>query len=395
MLEQYSTYLDVIAKINAPEPNTKLKCVIDNIGVNEILSKYVTHTSQFFSSARLRKPIKCMVNDTLDLNQENLSHLLEIANKSSFGKGSQTVFDETVRKAKEITADKLTITGLDFTDIERVLIHNFDIQHQLTFQLHKLNLYEVGSFFDSHVDTLYDKNHIATLLIGLNFEYEGGELQIKCGDYAQHTHIIRPKEWCCFFTDCEHIVQPILSGTRVTLQYNVYIDPTKLSHLANNKYESNPRFIETHSFYKEQRLVVNPDVFSELLQYLNTNLNNKTIGIVLRHKYHRLTTPTGLKGFDKQLWNFLGNTQNFKLQLDVAIINSSAEYNNDYKNEHTNNYYNYTLTCELLGNNDMNADVYITNSANYITIKDEQYHGNEHCEGDNVYSNIVMLISNK
>lgn len=390
MLEQYNTYLEVISKVNNHKPNTKLNCIIDNVGVNEILSKYVTHTSQFFSSARLRSPVKCMVGE-LVVNQENLNQLLEISNKSSFGKGSETIFDETIRKAKEIAGDKLNVTGINFNEIERALMYNFDIQHQLIFELHKLNIYEVGSFFESHVDTLYDKNHIATLLIGLDFKYEGGELQVKCGDYAQTNHATKPNEWCCFFTDCEHKVQPITSGTRVTLQYNIYLDPTKLSHLAKSKYETNPRFIENYNLYGEQRLVINPDVFLELEQYLLGNLSGKTIGLVLRHKYHRLTTPVMLKGFDKQLWNFLESTQNFNLQLDVAIINSSAEYDDDKKNGD----YKYTLTCELLGNADVTADIYITHSVNYITIKDEQYHGNEHCEGDNVYSNIVISISNK
>jgi len=323
-----------------------------------------------------------------------LSRLLEIATKSHFGKGSETVYDENIRKAKEITKDKLVVKGIDFNLIERSIIYDFDIKHQLKFELHKLNFYEPTSFFSPHVDTLHGPNHIATLLIGLDFEYEEGELIIKCGDYDKISVKIEKNEGYCFFTDCEHEVLPVASGIRVTLQYNVYYDPTKLSHLARtNTTDDNMelKFIENRSLYKEQRIVINNEIFQELFNFLLLESVKKSIGIVLRHKYHMLTVPNGLKGFDKQLWKFLENTNMFNLDLACILISNVAEYS---KNKYDYNY-EYSLMCKIMGNDDINADVYITNSTNYYTITDNQYHGNEHSTGENIYSNIVMLISLK
>lgn len=390
MLEEYNKYIDLITKINSPDKiNNSIKCIVGNVGLNKILSTHLTTTSEFFSDIYIGKKIKCFVkngDNLINVNNENLLQILELANKSHFGKGSETVYDENVRKAKEITKDKLIVSGIDFDEIAESLAHELDIKHQLMFELHKLNIYETESFFDFHVDTLYDKNHIATMLICLDFEYEGGELEVKCDDYAKKTCKLKPFNGCCFFTDCEHRVLPVTSGTRVTLQYNIYTNPKKHSHMKRSKYDESLHFSDLYLNYKEKRIISNPQLFNDLMQYLETNLNAKSIGIVLRHKYHKLTSSENLKGFDKKIWNFLNGTQKFNLNLEVAIIKHHAENDYDYKNK---------LTCEILGKSNIVADIYITNSTNYVTIKDEQYQGNEHCSGTNVYSNIVIMINAK
>lgn len=384
MLEEYNTYLKIHEQIHSNKNYDEINFISDKVGLNKLVSKCVIQSSDIVTTGTIFK-INVSVQDEscnlISVVPNNLKQLLEIAEKSLFGRGSETVFDESVRKAKEIKKDKLVVHDNNFlSHIAFQIRRDFKIANNLRFELHKLNFYETGSFFNQHMDTMYGKDHIATLLIVLPFSFKGGNLKLQFEDCACDNLKLKGNSWCCFFTDCLHQVETITDGTRVTLQYNVYVDQSIGESICDNSFEYDviQTLIEQNDHY-----VINPNVFPKITSYLTNKLKEKTIGIVLKHKYHMLTSFDNLKGFDRKFYEYLKSTQLFDMKIDVVSIISSLE---DGKNVSV-------ISGRLISPNDNVTDIYITNSSNYFEIENNQHTGNESQAGDNIYTNLVLLIS--
>ncbi|WP_462323110.1 2OG-Fe(II) oxygenase, partial [Halochromatium sp.] len=92
-------------------------------------------------------------------------------------------------------------------------------------ELYKLLIYDAGSFFVSHRDTEKSPGMFATLVMVLPSTYTGGELIIRHKDQEVRLDLRRdePSEvaFAAFYADCRHEVQPIVSGHRLALVYNL------------------------------------------------------------------------------------------------------------------------------------------------------------------------------
>jgi DnaJ family protein A protein 2 len=83
-----------------------------------------------------------------------------------------------------------------------------------------MHIYEVGGHFEKHKDTIHAPNHYATLVMGLNSEYTGGELVLEANG---KDHILDVKNgYAIFLTDMNHQVKEVTSGTRIVLQFDLY-----------------------------------------------------------------------------------------------------------------------------------------------------------------------------
>jgi hypothetical protein len=112
-----------------------------------------------------------------DLNKKvvNVNLIRELGQVAPFGLGPETVVDETVRKAIEIPADRITIELDNFDAITRALKEIAPKCKKLVPKLYKLHMYEEGGMLKAHRDTMHAPNHYATLTIGLATEYTGGD----------------------------------------------------------------------------------------------------------------------------------------------------------------------------------------------------------------------------
>ncbi len=115
--------------------------------------------------------------DAGTLASPNVDVLLEYARGSSFGRGSATVYDENVRRGKELTAEqlelgevegpngeKMGLNSLIRSDILSTLSKDF-LRGEVEVKFYKLAIYEPGGHFQVHRDTVHDSDHKATLLI--------------------------------------------------------------------------------------------------------------------------------------------------------------------------------------------------------------------------------------
>ncbi|KAH9808831.1 hypothetical protein Tdes44962_MAKER06250 [Teratosphaeria destructans] len=104
-------------------------------------------------------------------------------------------------------------------------------------ELYKLNVYSGPSGkFKAHVDTPRSETQIGSLVVCLPVAFEGGALAVRhqgreivhdwsAGQGGDPELEAKPPclQWAAFYSDCEHEVMPVTSGSRITLTYNLYL----------------------------------------------------------------------------------------------------------------------------------------------------------------------------
>ncbi|KAI8612013.1 hypothetical protein BC830DRAFT_1049391, partial [Chytriomyces sp. MP71] len=177
-----------------------------------------------------------------DSNQ--LETLLKSCTPASFGFKSETVFDDSYRKALKLDAARISSTfdinnaGI-LDQIKRTLLsRSTDFVRA---ELHKLNVYGPGGFFKAHVDTPLSSEMFGSLVICLPVAFAGGKLTIAKGK-APSSDSVDSKDliwgssvvddigsawiqWAAFFSDCPHEISPVTSGHRITITYNLFRKP--------------------------------------------------------------------------------------------------------------------------------------------------------------------------
>ncbi|KAI4284767.1 MAG: hypothetical protein L6R38_001167 [Xanthoria sp. 2 TBL-2021] len=108
--------------------------------------------------------------------------IIEVCHKAPFGKGSETIIDENVRKTWELNPDQFGLLDPTWPTIVARLLNTIskelgcDRDVPVRANLYKLLLYEEGTHFRPHKDTEKEPAMFATLVICLPSEYEGGDV---------------------------------------------------------------------------------------------------------------------------------------------------------------------------------------------------------------------------
>jgi predicted 2-oxoglutarate/Fe(II)-dependent dioxygenase YbiX len=151
----------------------------------------------------------------------NVAELVTAATPSPFGRGTETVLDTEVRDSLEISADKLDPACLqEISDGIRNRVKTLCPNTPIQLEPYKLVIYQTGGHFDQHRDTVRGEGHIGTVVVILNSEYTGGELEITHGGRTEV--VTGPYNWVAMYGDCLHKINPVKSGTRVSLIYDIY-----------------------------------------------------------------------------------------------------------------------------------------------------------------------------
>ncbi|MDR3695316.1 hypothetical protein [Mucilaginibacter sp.] len=171
------------------------------------------------------------------VNPLQIREMIKTAHKAPFGKGSETVLDTAVRSAWEIDAGEITFSNSDWdkfiAGIVKSIKPGLGIEgHHVSANLYKLLIYESGDFFLTHKDSEKEKGMFGTLIVGLPAKHTGGELIVKFDGKTETIDFSGPSNqykipFAAFYADCEHEIQPITSGYRVCLIYNLIQDKGK------------------------------------------------------------------------------------------------------------------------------------------------------------------------
>jgi hypothetical protein len=99
------------------------------------------------------------------------------------------------------------------------------------------------------MDSTHSNEHHATLLVALNTSWEGGDLVFRRNGIETYVDL-RPRTptpspgsielQAVFFTDTEHCVEPVKSGTRIVLQFDVKLEEEEPEDTGNRPWGWTP-----------------------------------------------------------------------------------------------------------------------------------------------------------
>lgn len=169
------------------------------------------------------------------VSDETVKQLAAVATKSPFGKGSDTLVDESVRKSWQIEPAQVSFGNPAFHEaiqtLAKTAAKGLGVPEKVSVEaiLYKVLLYESGGFFKKHRDTEKEDGMFATLVVQLPSVYTGGNLKVSHGEDMSKTYAMGTDDgtapYCCHFVahyaDCEHEVEAVQSGYRLALVYSL------------------------------------------------------------------------------------------------------------------------------------------------------------------------------
>ena len=216
------------------------------------------------------------------------------------------IVDTSVRNVWQISSENFEITNPEWEislrkSIDKAVKKQLGLHEcNITFKPYKLLIYEKGSFFKLHRDTEKIPNMFATMVINLPSEHEGGELIVSHGNQSKSYSFSNNdgfhSEFVAFYSDCYHEIQPITSGYRVCLIFNLAIENRKKQPLLS------------------QQLKLVDDVGDYLSQWSKEKNSTPILTYLLEHNYS-----------EKHI--LMGNLKNGDFAKATALL-SAAEKNN-------------------------------------------------------------------
>jgi hypothetical protein len=298
------------------------------------------------------------VKQSLEQKQLPIDALLKVASPAPFGRDGEAVFDPEIRKAFEIPRSRLPSDLLEALALSSRW--NFKKMEEAmkpegknwACQLYKIHMYGPGGKFKDHVDTLHKNNHVATVVLSLPSEHDGGALHVRHhGEAMKFNSAKGPKKakfgdsrmfrYAAFFTDCTHSVQEVISGWRVVVQYDVYEngDDTEIEgsdqdnqghdddesvneeteyriQQVNCCLESNKSVGTSKIYDKEQTELV-----QAVSQYMSKIPPTHGVAFFLRHRYSLpALNEVVLKGADRTIYDAFSKRDDWSISLQGVLV---------------------------------------------------------------------------
>ena len=244
-------------------------------------------------------------------NEQAASIISKCGSRAPFGKGTQTVVDESVRKAwqVEVASLKFVSKGVDWLSVRLPKIVEVaasglglsSTELGIEAHLYKMLLYEEGGKFDSHTDTEKELGMFGSLVVQLPAEHTGGDLVVEHGKEKKTVQFSVDSDermtWAAFYADCKHTLMSVESGLRLVLAFNlVRTRPTSPGVDNILKAPTQPDS-QAHAL---RRVVVD---------WINGNRRLTRLLIPLEHKYTEASCSIqNLKGADLAKYRVLSST---------------------------------------------------------------------------------------
>jgi hypothetical protein len=295
-------------------PSSNFSAMVDALGPT---------VQPFFQKGVLAATDSVQVCQSSTIVAPNVSELLHISAPSNFTRGTTAVTnhaDITIVNSFEVATAKLS------QNVFSQLSQKFPIQRvangkALELRPYKLVVHQKGAHPDAHRDSLCGDGHIGTLVLILNSKYTGGELEITHN--GQTEVVTGPYSWVAMYGDCLHKINPVTSGTRVSLIFDIVID-----------WNSTPK-VETF-WYKETAAlpgnavqaaaapVMNAQQKAALTKALKHELSSLTSVLIALDQLYDATAalPAALQGGDQTLHALLA--EDFELTLAHCAVHHTT-----------------------------------------------------------------------
>lgn len=272
----------------------------------------------YYCAAAIDKTANVIEFPTSD--EADFQQLLNACSPASFGRGAEAVIDPSYRNALKLDSQRFATTFnvastsmLD--EIRRVMAPD---STGIQAEMYAFNIYGPGGHFKTHIDTPRSPLMFGSLVVALPCEFTGGALIVNhdfkitkfCWGKDEDPNTVKatalPRSdsimsidtdngtdsdsvlrlhWAAFYSDCEHEIEEVRSGYRVTLTYNLlYGQSNVLEHSLN---------MTATPLFKE---------FCKALDSASFFPNGGTIGVHCKHKYAHTSRGANvfnqLKGID-------------------------------------------------------------------------------------------------
>ena len=167
------------------------------------------------------------------LNEPQVKALVALAEAAPYGQGTRTVFDEAVRKCWQLDTAQFAFDspqwGKFLKQTLATISEDLGIRGKISASPYKLLIYGKGGHFKAHKDTEKLDAMFGTLVIALPSKHEGGRLFVRHDGREIEVDFSREEQrhdfqHAAFFADCEHEVEPVRSGYRCCVVYNLRLD---------------------------------------------------------------------------------------------------------------------------------------------------------------------------
>ncbi|KAG9021925.1 hypothetical protein FS837_006863, partial [Tulasnella sp. UAMH 9824] len=169
----------------------------------------------------------------LPLSQPDAIRLRSICTQAPFGKGEGTIVDKSIRDTWELNGSEIQIENPSWRKWVGTVIKSVcaelavdTTQSKSYCDLYKLLLYEKGSHFLPHQDSEKSDGMFATLIIILPSQFTGGTVHLSHGgDSVRIDTSSRFTSVLAWYSDVTHTIQPVTSGYRLALSFNIMHAP--------------------------------------------------------------------------------------------------------------------------------------------------------------------------
>ena len=202
--------------------------------LEELLSG-VRRPGDFFVQGALETPMPRVEVEgvgviSFPVPEAQIQQLIRQATRAPYGRGEETLHDESVRKTWQLPATQVRIGGKTwektFSQMLAAVVDGLGCaEAKVSAELYKLLVYEPGGFFKAHRDTEKAGGMFGTLVVVLPSAHRGGELVIRHAGREVvaelSTEEFSELKFAAFYADCEHEVRCVTEGHRVCLIYNL------------------------------------------------------------------------------------------------------------------------------------------------------------------------------
>ena len=208
---------------------THLSRIAERLAAIDVPGAFATSVTR--SSAGFRISVKEVGPLAWPLRRSDVQRLIAVARPARYGLRDETRLDPRVRDAWEIPARRVVVEEEPWQRIIDPVLTDF--RHDLGLSegvrlraaLHNLLVYQPGQFFRAHQDSEKTNEMVGTLAVILPSTFTGGALVVEHDRQKRAFRGVSGKlTFVAFYADCYHQVQPVKTGYRVALTYNLMLE---------------------------------------------------------------------------------------------------------------------------------------------------------------------------
>ncbi|EFX74642.1 hypothetical protein DAPPUDRAFT_307200 [Daphnia pulex] len=186
----------------------------------------------FFDSRTTSNPLKVdkLGDIPIPVSVKDIQRLKEKSELGLYGKGLNSFFDSSKRLALQIDASKLTSTIIDDLNLLSMVMRHLDLPSDLMnvqAKLRQLILYESDGHYQCTSESEKEYGSFGTTVLQLPVEggHEGGRFKVQYQGKEQVFDNHQDSDRCfyasSFYGNCQHSMEPITKGAKLTLVFDL------------------------------------------------------------------------------------------------------------------------------------------------------------------------------